>query len=140
MIPVLLDTNILLDTLLQRSPWYPDAAALWQANDTGILRACVAATSLTNVFYIVRRASNKAAAQAAVDACIDALTLLPVDAHVIGLARSINGSDFEDDVQLAAALRWGMNAIVTRDPAGFSGSTLPILSPSAARASLLGSR
>jgi predicted nucleic acid-binding protein len=138
MISVLLDTNLLLDVLLHRDPWFADAEALWLANDAGLLRACITATSLTNLFYIVRKASHKAAANRAVDACIDVLTLLPVDAHVIGLARSLNGPDFEDDVQIAAALRWKMEAVITRDPGGFAGATLPVLSPAAARVSLIG--
>lgn len=32
---VLLDTNVVLDVLLNRQPWVKDASAIWQANDDG---------------------------------------------------------------------------------------------------------
>lgn len=135
---VLFDTNILLDGLLQRQPWAPSVNALWQANEDGILRACIASTSLTNIFYIVRKVSDRARAEHAIDACLDAFTLLPIDAYVMSLARSINGGDFEDDVLLAAALRWGTEAIITRDPRGFRKATIPVLSPEQGQVLYLG--
>ena len=39
------------------------------------------------------------------------------------------GGDLEDNVSLACALAAGLDAIVTRDPRGFSGSPIPVLSP-----------
>jgi len=39
------------------------------------------------------------------------------------------GSDLEDNVSMACALAAGLDAIVTRDPKGFAGSPIPVLSP-----------
>ena len=39
------------------------------------------------------------------------------------------GSDLEDNVSMACAEVAGLDAIVTRDPRGFAGSTIPVLSP-----------
>ena len=38
-------------------------------------------------------------------------------------------SDFEDSVQVAAAMGTSLDAIVTRDVVGFVGSPVPIMSP-----------
>ena len=40
-----------------------------------------------------------------------------------------NHIDFEDSVQLAEAVRWGAEAIVTRDKNGFTASPIPVFTP-----------
>jgi hypothetical protein len=39
------------------------------------------------------------------------------------------GNDFEDNVQIACAVIAGLDAIVTRDPKGFAGSPVLVLTP-----------
>lgn len=52
---VLVDTNIVLDFLLQREPFFQDAELLFQAIDIGEIVGYVIATTLTDIFYISRR-------------------------------------------------------------------------------------
>lgn len=55
---VLLDTNIVLDYLLEREPFVGDADALIQTIRTGQIQGYVTATTLTNIFYIARKAKG----------------------------------------------------------------------------------
>jgi predicted nucleic acid-binding protein len=48
----LLDTNVILDALLDRQPWSADAKALWQAHLNNQFAAHVTATSLTDIFHV----------------------------------------------------------------------------------------
>lgn len=52
---VLIDTNIVLDFLLQREPFSQEAELLFQAIDAGEVVGYVTATTLTDIFYISRR-------------------------------------------------------------------------------------
>lgn len=52
---VLLDTNILLDVILARPPFLADSEQVWQANDERQIAGHITATSLTNIYYIVRK-------------------------------------------------------------------------------------
>jgi len=52
---VLVDTNILLDFLLQREPFFHDAERLFQAIDSGQIVGYTTATTLTDILYIARR-------------------------------------------------------------------------------------
>lgn len=52
---VLIDTNILLDYLLDREPFVQDAEALFNTIDSGQVVGYVTATTLTDIFYIARR-------------------------------------------------------------------------------------
>jgi predicted nucleic acid-binding protein len=47
---VLIDTNIVLDFLLQREPFFQDAELLFQAINAGQLIGYVTATTLTDIF------------------------------------------------------------------------------------------
>ncbi|MEH1768381.1 type II toxin-antitoxin system VapC family toxin [Nostoc sp.] len=52
---VLIDTNIVLDFLLQREPFFQDAELLFQEIDSSRVVGYVTATTLTDIFYISRR-------------------------------------------------------------------------------------
>lgn len=126
---ILLDINALLDLFLNRMPWADDADAIWQAHLDGRVRVFIAAFTLPTLYYILRKSSGRAAAQAAVDACLKTFDVVPVDRATLLLAQSQSGPDFEDNLQLACALQIAADALVTRDPSGFPNAPLPIWSP-----------
>jgi hypothetical protein len=49
---VLIDTNILLDVLLKRSPWSTESSAIWQACDNGRIVGDLPASTLTDIFTL----------------------------------------------------------------------------------------
>ena len=52
---VLIDANVILDVLLNRSPWVTDSQAVWDANHQRQIHGYVVATTVTNLFYIARK-------------------------------------------------------------------------------------
>ncbi|HET6884007.1 MAG TPA: PIN domain-containing protein [Pirellulales bacterium] len=126
---VLLDTNVVLDVLLQRAEWLADAERVWQASADGRLTACITASTITDIYYVSRRLVGQQKARDAIRACLDTLSVLSVDHATLTAAFARNGTDFEDDVQMASAQFHGLDAIVTRDAGGFSGSAVTVISP-----------
>jgi predicted nucleic acid-binding protein len=57
------------------------------------------------------------------------LDILPIDRPTILQADAFTGSDFEDNIQIAAAATAGLDAIVTRDLSGFASSPISVWSP-----------
>jgi predicted nucleic acid-binding protein len=55
---LLLDTNIVLDMLLGRGPWLAAASMIWQAGLDGRLTSYITASSLTDIYYIVRKTAG----------------------------------------------------------------------------------
>jgi predicted nucleic acid-binding protein len=127
---VLLDTNVLLDALLDREPWSEAAAAIWTAHDEGRLEAWITASSLTDIFYIGRRIKGHDVAREAVRLCLATFNVCPVDAATLQAADRLLGEDFEDNLQIACALASDLDGIVTRDPSDFAGSPIRVLAPS----------
>ena len=133
---VLLDTNMLLDVLLDRAPFGTDSSAIWAACDGGRLVGVIPASTLTDIFYIAHRATDRATARVAVGLCLAAFDICPVDRMTIEQATALPGDDFEDNVQPACAIIAGLDAVVTRNDRDFSASPIPILAPAALLARL----
>lgn len=126
---VLIDTNIVLDFLLQREPFFQDAELLFQKIDSGRVVGYVTATTLTDIFYISRRHTRSIEqARQAVSEMLTAMVICPVNRAVLESAFGSGLADFEDAIQIACAIAQRLDAILTRDTQGFLSSSLPVLS------------
>jgi predicted nucleic acid-binding protein len=125
----LLDTNVVLDVLLDRQPFVVDSKAVWQACDDGKLTGYITATTLTTIYYIVEKTRDRASAVAAIDTCLGAFEIGPVYRETLLAARKLNGPDFEDDVQMAVAVTSFLDCIITRNIRDFQASPIKVYSP-----------
>ena len=126
---ILLDTNIVLDFLLERDPFFQDAEALFGAIGSGQVVGYVTATTLTDIFYIARRQTQSVErARQIVSITLAVMEICPIDRTVLEVALTSGLMDFEDAVQIASAIAVGLEAIVTRDAEGFSNAAIPVLS------------
>jgi predicted nucleic acid-binding protein len=126
---VLIDVNVALDVILERQPWLDDSKGVWDAcHETRIVGHLIA-TAVTNIFYVSRRLAGTDKARAAVGMCLVTFEIIAVGRDELQKADAMAGSDLEDNVSLACALAAGLDAIVTRDPRGFAGSPISVLSP-----------
>ena len=51
----LIDTNVVIDFLQERQPFVEDASRLFERVDNGEVKGFIAATTITNIYYIVRQ-------------------------------------------------------------------------------------
>ncbi|MGL6342219.1 MAG: PIN domain-containing protein [Waterburya sp.] len=126
---VLIDTNIILDFLLQRSQFFQDAELLFQKIEAGQIIGYVTATTLTDIFYIARKHTRSIEqARQAISEILTVMLICPVNRAVLESAFSSGFADFEDAVQIFCAVDQGLDAIVTRDSQGFLNSPISVLS------------
>jgi len=92
----------------------------------------VLASSITDIYYIIRRLRGSAIALVAVQTCLGVFRIIEVGRGDLEDALQRLGSDFEDNLQIACAVRDRIDAIITRDPEGFRDSPIPALSPAEA--------
>jgi predicted nucleic acid-binding protein len=118
---LLIDTNILLDLILARAPWDTDAVLLLDAVSRGTAIGFIAAHAVTTVYYVVQRAKSRAAATTAVSDLLQLLQVVALDRADFQRALTLGLADYEDAVQVAACLRVGADALVTRNPRDFKG-------------------
>jgi len=127
---VLIDTNVVLDFLQEREPFVEDAARLFQKIDAGEAQGFISATTVTNIYYILRKAAGVAVAQNAVSQILTDLHICAVDRVVLKQAIKLSFQDFEDAVQYVCGMAQNVDVIVTRDPSGFTSAEIPVVSPS----------
>lgn len=126
---LLLDTNVVLDVILARTPWDGDAVLLLDAISRGQATGLVAGHAVTTVHYIVQRAKGRGAAATAVSDLLQLVAVVPLDRSDFTRALSLGISDYEDAVHVAACLKAGAEALVTRNARDFKGA--PVVTRSA---------
>ena len=115
MIRVLLDTNVVLDVLLDRAPFVDESRQVWEAADEGLFDGCIASFTIPTIHYICRRQDGLEAANRAVDICVAAFEVSALYRECVLAARRMAGGDFEDNLQIACAITDFMQGVVTRN-------------------------
>lgn len=129
---LLLDLNVVLDVLLDRKPHAAVASVLWAGIERGEATGFLPAHGFTTIHYLAERARGRGFARQTVVDLVSVFRVAAVDQLVIRRAADLDWPDFEDAVSAACAASAKCDAIVTRDPAGFAGATLPVVDPAAA--------
>jgi predicted nucleic acid-binding protein len=129
-VKALVDTNVLLDVLLKREPFYMDSARVWSWADSGKIEGFVTAVSVTNLYYIVRKRASHAAAMEMMRAVLGAFTMVACDEALVERAMGAGLKDFEDAVQYQTALAAGVDVLVTRNVEHYPEEGLAVLGPS----------
>ena len=123
------DPNVLLDVVLHRPEFFAPAASAWALCETGAARGYVSAISLNNVHYVAAKFLGRENALSAVRLILGIFSVIPLDGPILREAADIPHKDFEDDIQLASALRCGAACILSRDRGHYPPGVLPVLSP-----------
>ena len=126
---VLVNTNVILDFLQAREPFVENAARLFERIDAREIEGFIAATTITNIYYIVRKAGGRAVAQDSIRQVLSGLNICAVNLEVLERALSFGFEDFEDAVQYICAVAYDVDAIVTRDASGFINADIPVVLP-----------
>src|SRR3972149_3909363 len=113
------DLNIILDVLQNREPFYEASAQLLAYAETGKIQGSIAPHSLTTLFYIVSKDQSPAKARATITNLLQFLSVSKIDQSTIEQAMSLSYRDFEDAVQMIAAVQCKADYFVTRNPKDF---------------------
>jgi predicted nucleic acid-binding protein len=125
---LLLDTNIVLDLLMDRIPFSDSAAGLFSKVEEGTIIGYLCGTTITTVFYLAAKTVGAPKAQEEIKKLLTLFEVAPVNRQVLESALDAQFSDFEDAVIHEAACHVGADAIVTRNKKDFKKSRLPVYS------------
>ena len=127
---VLVDTNVLVDVVVERQPFYTDSVAIWTLAEQGQITGLVSAISFNNVYYVVRRLEDSKKARRALELLRDTFQVVACDQQVINQAMEAKFKDFEDAVQYVSAIRALADCLVSRNPGDFpTAKECPVLTP-----------
>lgn len=127
---ILIDTNVVLDVLLNRTPYSANAEQILRISDSDVQKF-ISASSVTDIFYIARKElKDKTLAINLIKRLLKIIHVANVSEQEIILALDSNWSDFEDSVQNSVAQSHNFDMIITRNKKDFSKSNIQIETPS----------
>jgi len=122
-----IDTDIILDILAKREPFYNPAAQLFALIEEKKVDAFTTPVVFSNLFYILSKFKSRNFAHSSLRKLRLLLTIIQVDEKVIDLALNSEFKDFEDAIQFYAAKFHNLDFIITRNVKDFVSKEIVVL-------------
>ncbi|MDO4869902.1 MAG: PIN domain-containing protein [Bacillota bacterium] len=126
---VFLDTNILLDYVLDRGSYSILAEKIFDLCVRGEIECHIAAHSIVNMFYILRNFYSVSERKLILSSLCKLCFVEAIDERKIREIVCGNQNDIEDHLQMLCAESAEAECIITRDPKGFQHSKIKVMSP-----------
>jgi predicted nucleic acid-binding protein len=123
-----IDTNIIIDLLAKRDPFYDEAAMLFTLADKQKIDLSVSALTFANTNYILLQSKRPDEAKLILRKLKLIVQVLCLDEKIVGLSLNDNDfKDYEDALQYFTALENGVDVIITRNLKDFQKAKLPVM-------------
>ncbi|MDR9419604.1 type II toxin-antitoxin system VapC family toxin [Gracilimonas sp.] len=126
---ILIDTNVCLDVMQKRKPFYIQAAKVLDGSEKSIYQGYVVAHTFDTLYYILSKRHKNEFVYNAIEGLRETVKIASVTEKVIDEAISLKWPDFEDAIHYLTAIHSNCDAIITRDSSGFTDSSIPVLTP-----------
>ena len=126
----LIDTNVILDFILRREPYYENAAKINILSEKGHIYGYISASAVTDIFYVAKKElKNKDTVIILLKNILKTIRIASVTEGSIHEALDLEWDDFEDSVQYVAGQSISADYIITRNPKDFADSRIKVISP-----------
>lgn len=126
---VFLDTNVMIDLIISRNPFYKDIAEIVKIAEKKEIKLYTSSLSFVNTFYVASKNNTK-------ELVIESLKKFRIICDVtiideLNVDKSLlsDFEDFEDAVQYNSAIYHDCEYIITRDKKGFKNSKITVMTP-----------
>jgi len=128
---VLIDTNVVLDVLLKREPFFKHSQLVLLAAEKRHIRGHVSASAVTDIFYVAGKflKDTNAIYSLMKRLLTRTLEVATVNRAIISVALEAGWKDFEDCIQYAVGDSIAADYIVTRNPNDFVEKNIPVVTP-----------
>lgn len=127
---ILVDTNIVLDVMLKREPFYKSSLEILGLSKRGDIEEYVSASAITDIYYLAyRQLKDKGMVKKLMKKLLTVVSVASVSEQEIENALSLEWNDFEDSVQYSVAFLQEMEGIVTRNPNDYKEAKIKIWKP-----------
>jgi len=123
---VLIDTNIILDDILDRAPNAGAAKRISRLVTDELIDGYLTANTFTDIFYIVSKNKSEAAARKTIKNLLLIFTVVSVGGEDCQKAIDLPMGDFEDALVVVCAEKANLDYIVTNDQGLLAGTGLSV--------------
>jgi predicted nucleic acid-binding protein len=124
---VFVDTNIILDWLGRREPFFDYAKLLFFKGEEKEIEILISTMSFTSMEYILRKQLDKQRAKQALAAIRSFCKVCTSGEKEIDLALASSMKDFEDAFQYFTAINNAAQVIITRNARDFENAEIPVM-------------
>lgn len=124
---IFLDTNVILDLLGERVPFFESIAKVATLADQNKITLVVSPLSFTTIDYVLNKYETSEAVLNKLRKFKILCEVCEVDEKTIEKGLNSSFQDFEDAVQFYTALQSNCSIIITRNGKDFKHSTIPIM-------------
>ncbi len=111
---IFLDTNILLDLLLDRKNSY-EASIILNSIDLGLFEGYISNITLVNVDYIAEKQKKEDEIKEFLILLLETMEICTPDTNLIYKALNLENKDFEDNIQYLLAKKCRCDCLITND-------------------------
>ena len=127
---LMVDTNIILDVLLEREPFFASSKAVLELCEKKTVHSFISASTATDIFYLIRKALQSTdEAYKALGHILDIVKVLTVTNEDVNAAFLKKAKDFEDCLLATCAKSNKCDGIVTRNEKDFDMFGITLYSP-----------
>jgi len=123
---IFIDTDIILDLLLERDPFYEFSSKLFIKVENKEIEGYVSSLIFSNLFYIIRKIKGIDEAKIILRKLKYLVNVLAINDKIIELSLDSNFSDFEDGIQYYVSLENNLDIIITRNKDDYKYSKIPV--------------
>ncbi|TDG35454.1 PIN domain-containing protein [Pedobacter changchengzhani] len=127
---ILLDSDILIDFLLQRKPFFDDSLNILSECEKGKIKGYLTALAISNTHYIIRKHFSHQLIMENFKKLLTFLDVVITDKNAVLASIDSDFNDFEDALQNFSAENYGtISIIITRNIKDYKKSKLSVLTP-----------
>jgi predicted nucleic acid-binding protein len=123
-----IDTNIVINLLSRREPYYKESAELFSLADRKKVEISISSLTIANTSYVLLRQLKANRVKEVLRKLRLVVNVLPLDNKIIGLALNDETfTDFEDGLQYFTAIEHEQEMIITRNLKDYKSSQIPVM-------------
>ena len=125
-----IDTDVIIDFLIDRKPFSREAAIIFTLIEQKKLKGYDSSMTFSNLYYVLRKFEPHNKVISKLESLSKILTIVKVEEQTIKKALASGFSDFEDSIQYFSAIEnKKIDVIITRNTKDFKKSDISIMTP-----------
>jgi predicted nucleic acid-binding protein len=130
MTDLFIDTDVIIDFLIDRKPHSREAAIIFTLIEQKKIKGYVSSLTFSNLYYVLRKVESHNKVITKLDSISRLLTILKVDQQTIKDAIASGFQDFEDSIQYNCAIDFKkIDVLITRNTKDYKNSEIPVMTP-----------
>ncbi|MCA6423697.1 MAG: PIN domain-containing protein [Flavobacterium sp.] len=127
---IFLDTNVLMDILANRQPFYKSSSKIYKLGLGEKVNFFTSSNTISTLYYLLKKFTSEENIRQSLEEIINVVSIISVDINIIKKSLKSNYKDFENAIQIVSAQSIkDMYCILTRDLKHYKHAEINVMSP-----------